>query len=74
MNGLGKIFIILGIFFIIFGLIFTFSGKIPFPGQLPGDFNFGNEKFRIYLPIISSLLLSLLLTLILNVIMRLINR
>ena len=73
-NGIGRILIFLGILLVIFGFIFTFWGNIPFLGRLPGDFSFGNEKFRFYFPIVTSILISLLLTVILNVVLWLIRR
>lgn len=74
MNGIGRIFIFLGILLFIFGLIFTFWSKIPFVGQLPGDFSFGSDKFKVYFPLVTSIVLSLLLTIILNVVLWLFNR
>jgi hypothetical protein len=74
MSGIGRIFIFLGILLVALGLFFTFGGKIPFLGQLPGDINFGSEKFRVYFPIVTSVVLSLLLTIILNVIFWLSNK
>lgn len=74
MNGIGRVFIFLGILLVIFGLIFTFWDKIPFLGRLPGDFSFGNDKFRFYFPLVTSIVISLLLTIILNVVIWLMNR
>ncbi len=73
-NGIGRILIFLGILLVIFGLIFTFWGNIPFLGHLPGDISVGNDKFRFYFPLVTSMVISLLLTIILNVILWLINR
>jgi hypothetical protein len=75
MGGIGRVFIFLGILlFIFFGLIFTFWEKTPFLGQMPGDISFGNEKFRVYLPIVTSIVLSLVLTIALNLVLWLFNR
>ncbi|MBN1575618.1 MAG: DUF2905 domain-containing protein, partial [Chitinispirillaceae bacterium] len=35
-------------------------------GRLPGDFHFGNGRFKIYIPLATSILISVVLTLILN--------
>lgn len=74
MNGIGRAFIFLGLLLVVFGLIFTFWGKIPFVGQLPGDISIGNDKFRFYFPLVTSIVISLLLTILLNVILWLMNR
>ena len=74
MSGIGRIFIFMGILLVVFGLILTFWGKIPFIGQLPDDFSFESDKFKVYFPIVTSIALSLLLTIILNVVLWLFNR
>ena len=74
MNRIGRILIFLGILLVVFGLIFTFWGNIPFLGRLPGDFSFGNDRFRFYFPLVTSIIISLLLTVILNVVLWLMNR
>ena len=74
MNGIGRILIFLGILLVVFGLIFTFWGNIPSLGRLPGDISIGNDKFRFYFPLVTSIIISLLLTIILNVILWLMNR
>jgi ABC-type tungstate transport system substrate-binding protein len=55
------------------GVILLVAGNIPFLrrlGQLPGDINYESpdKRVRIWIPIVSSLLVSLVLTLILNLI------
>ena len=74
MNGIGRVFIFLGILLALFGLIFTFWDKIPFLGRLPGDIGIGNDRFRFYFPLMTSILISLLLTIILNVVIWLMNK
>ncbi|HLC22390.1 MAG TPA: DUF2905 family protein [Candidatus Nanoarchaeia archaeon] len=52
---------VFGGFFLIFIGVLLFAG---FPiGRLPGDFSFGGENFKVYVPMATSLILSLLLTL-----------
>ncbi len=53
------------------GVILLLMGKVPFLrrlGQLPGDINIesADKRVKIWIPIVSSLLISLLLTLVLN--------
>ncbi len=62
MQGLGRIFIVLGILFVLVGLAFIFSDKIPFIGRLPGDIYIKKERFGFYFPITTSILISIILT------------
>jgi len=68
---MGRLLIIIGVFLIIFGLIFTFWSKIPFLGQLPGDFSFQKGGTSFFFPLATSLIISLILTIILNIVLRL---
>ena len=61
----GRFLIIAGSVIIILGLIFMLSDKIPL-GRLPGDLHFGSGRFKVYIPIATSILLSIVLTIILN--------
>ncbi len=65
-GGLGKMFILLGIFLIGVGLFLLFGEKIPFLGKLPGDIVIKREKFAFYFPLATSILISLILTLLFN--------
>lgn len=67
---MGKLLIIIGGVFIIAGLLYTYSDRIPFLGKLPGDVVIEKENFRLYFPVVSSILLSILLSLILYLINR----
>jgi len=61
----GRFLIIAGTVIIILGLIFMLSDKIPL-GRLPGDLQFGSGRFKVYIPIATSVLLSVVLTIIFN--------
>jgi hypothetical protein len=61
----GRFLIIAGAVMLVLGVIFMVADKLPL-GRLPGDFQIGSGKFRIYIPIATSVLLSIVLTLILN--------
>lgn len=61
----GKFLILSGIILLVLGMIFLVSDKLPI-GRLPGDIQIGSGKFRIFIPIATSILLSIILTLILN--------
>ncbi|MBN2188205.1 MAG: DUF2905 family protein [Chitinispirillaceae bacterium] len=61
----GRFLIIAGAVVVVVGMIFMVSDKLPI-GRLPGDLSFGSGRFKIYLPIATSILLSILITIILN--------
>ena len=62
---MGRFLIIAGTVIVIIGLVFMISDKLPI-GRLPGDIQLGNGKFRIYIPIATSVLLSIVITVIVN--------
>jgi hypothetical protein len=62
MPGIGKMLIILGIILIIVGIGFLMGDKIPYIGKLPGDIMIKKERFSIYFPITTSIIISIILT------------
>ena len=56
--------IILGIALIAVGLLWPVLGKLGL-GRLPGDIVIERENFRLYIPLMTSLLISVVLSLIL---------
>ncbi len=62
---LGKMLILLGVFIIIAGVLLLLGGKIPWIGRLPGDLVVRREKFTLYFPITTSIVISIILTLLL---------
>lgn len=65
---IAKWIIFCGIFLIVFGLILWGASKVFPLGKLPGDIRVHREKFSLYFPIISSLVISLVLTIVINLI------
>ncbi|MBN1309338.1 MAG: DUF2905 domain-containing protein [Chitinispirillaceae bacterium] len=61
----GRFLVIAGTVILILGILFMVADKLPL-GRLPGDFHLGNNRFKIYIPLATSLLISVILTLILN--------
>jgi len=61
----GRFLIIAGTVIIVVGLLFMLSDKIPL-GRLPGDFQLGSGRFRVYVPVATSILLSVVLTIVMN--------
>jgi len=64
LGSLGKILIIFGIVLAVLGLIMILGDKIPWIGRLPGDIIIKRDKFTIYFPLMTSIIISLLLTLV----------
>jgi hypothetical protein len=67
---LGKLIIILGIFLVIIGVLIFLAPRVPYIGRLPGDIYIKRDRFTVYFPLVSSILISMILTLILNFIFR----
>lgn len=61
---MGKLLIILGILLIAIGLAWTAGEKLGF-GRLPGDIVIEREGFRLYIPLMTSLIISVVLSLLL---------
>jgi hypothetical protein len=61
----GRFLIIAGTVVVVIGLLFMLSDKIPL-GRLPGDFRVGSGRFRVYIPVATSVLLSVVLTVVVN--------
>ena len=66
---LGKVIVAVGAIVIAIGVV-VWSGALSWFGRLPGDVRIERETVRIYVPIVSMLLVSALLSLILYVLRR----
>ena len=64
---LGRILLVLGLAIAGFGLLIELVPALRL-GRLPGDFSFGGQGWRVYLPLGTSLLLSILLSLVFGLI------
>jgi len=64
LGSLGKILIIFGVALAVLGLIMILGDKIPWIGRLPGDIIIKRDKFTLYFPLMTCIIISLLLTLI----------
>jgi hypothetical protein len=65
----GRALIVLGSLILVVGAIVEFAPALRL-GRLPGDFSFGNQSVRFFIPLGTSLLLSILLTIILTLMNR----
>ena len=63
LGSLGKTLIIFGVILAAIGLILILGEKIPWIGRLPGDIIIKRDKFTIYFPLLTCIIISLLLTL-----------
>jgi len=69
MRSSGLLIVIVGVAIVGVGLL-VMSGGLSWFGRLPGDFQFGGERTRVYIPLASMLLVSLVLSLILYLLRR----
>lgn len=67
---MGKFLIVAGIVLIIAGAIWLAGERLGF-GRLPGDIVIERGNFRLYLPVVTSLVISIVLSLIFWLISRL---
>jgi len=70
-GGVGKFLILAGGFLILFGLLFIFWERIPFLGKLPGDLMIQKGSFRLFIPVVTCIIISLVLTILINIVLRL---
>jgi len=68
-RSLGLLVVVGGVFVILIGLL-IYSGGLGWFGRLPGDIRYESGNVRVYVPIVSMLLISLALTLIFNLLRR----
>jgi hypothetical protein len=65
----GRMLIILGIVLVVLGVLWPLIARLGL-GRLPGDIVIERENFRLYIPIVTSLIVSIVL----SVILWLVNR
>lgn len=70
-DSIGRLLIVLGLALATVGVLLTLADKWPglgsafgWIGKLPGDFSITRERFSLYIPIATSLVLSILLSLV----------
>jgi hypothetical protein len=68
-RSVGLLVVVGGVFIIVVGLL-IYSGGLSWFGRLPGDIRYESGNVRVYIPIVSMLLVSLALTLIFNLLRR----
>lgn len=71
MVGFARILIIIGVTIAFAGFLLLLAARFfPWLGNLPGDIRIEGEKFRLYFPLATMLLISILGSILLNIIIR----
>ena len=68
-RSVGLLVVAAGVFIIVLGLL-IYSGALSWFGRLPGDIRYESGSVRIYLPLVSMLLVSLALTVLFSLLRR----
>ncbi len=67
---LGRLIVGAGVFLVVVGLL-LWSGALAWFGRLPGDIRIERDTVRVYIPLISMLLVSVALSILLYIVRRL---
>jgi hypothetical protein len=70
LSPLGRLLVVMGLALAVLGVAILLGPRIPWIGRLPGDFVFGGEHWKVYVPLGTCLVLSLLLSLVLAALSR----
>ncbi len=70
-SGMGRLLILVGGVLLAAGVVVVLLGQLPFFGRLPGDIAVERERFSLFVPLVSMLIVSAVLTILINVILRL---
>ncbi len=62
MQDLGRLLLVIGVFLAVLGIVLLVASRFGL-GRLPGDLIISKGPVRIYIPLVSSLLISLVLSL-----------
>ena len=68
-RNLGAVLVVVGVVVVVVGAL-AMAGALSWFGRLPGDIRIEGERTRLYVPIVSMLLVSLVLTVVVNVVLR----
>lgn len=67
---LGRLIVGAGVFLVVVGLL-LWSGALAWFGRLPGDIRIERDTVRVYIPLVSMLLVSVALSILLYIVRRL---
>ncbi len=68
-RSLGPVIIAIGVAVVVIGLL-VLTGALSWFGRLPGDIRIRGEHSRVYIPIVSSIVVSIALSLLLSLVRR----
>lgn len=69
LTDVGRMLVALGALVAVLGGVLILAGRVGL-SRLPGDFSFGGDSVRVYVPLATCLLLSVIATIVLNVLVR----
>jgi Protein of unknown function (DUF2905) len=69
-EGIGRLLILVGVVALAVGVVLLFLPRIPWFGRLPGDLVVQRERFTLYFPLATSIVVSIVLTILLNLFFR----
>lgn len=69
LDDIGRMLVGVGAVLAVLGGVLILGGRAGL-GQLPGDFSFGDDRVRVYVPLATCLLLSLVATVLVNLLLR----
>ena len=69
-RAIGGLLVVVGIIVVAIGLL-AWSGALSWFGRLPGDIRLERENLRVYVPIVSMLLVSVIISLLIHVVKKL---
>jgi hypothetical protein len=73
-DNIGKMLLVFGLVIAAVGAVIMLGGRLPFLGNLPGDFSFERGVVKVWVPLATGLLLSVVLTVVLNLVFGLFGR
>ena len=68
-RSVGLLVVAAGVFVVVIGLL-IYSGALSWFGRLPGDIRYESGSVRVYVPLVSMLLVSLVLTVLFSLLRR----
>jgi Protein of unknown function (DUF2905) len=63
---LGRVVVVIGAVILAFGVLLIVADRVPMIGRLPGDITIRGDRWTIYAPLATSIVLSVLLTAVLS--------
>jgi hypothetical protein len=71
----GRLLLIIGLAIAFCGVVILVATRyLPWLGNLPGDFRIEGDKYNIYFPLATMILISVLGTILLNIVLRIFRR